>query len=245
MDGVITDTAHIHALAWKRLFDDLLQRRAGAGQPYQPFDISSDYRSYVDGKPREAGLRSFLTARGIELPEGTPDDPPDAQTITALARRKDALFMDALNHQGIKTYPGSVAFKHELRKAAVKTGLVTSSRHGRMLLKRAGLEPLFDAVLDGNDIANLGLAGKPHPDSFAACAEELWLSPIRAVVVEDAVAGVAAGEAGGFAFTIGIDRGQNREALLRQGADLVVQDLSELTPLQLGSRPFCRRHLRR
>lgn len=233
MDGVVTDTAGLHASAWKRLFDNLLQRLEG--ESYEPFDIASDYKQYVDGKPREAGLRSFLSARGIDLPAGSADDPPDALTLAALAKRKDALFMEALDQQGLSTYTGSLNFIRQLRQAGLKTGLVTSSRHGRMLLKRAGLEPLFNAVLDGNDIANLELTGKPYPDAFLSCAEALGLSAARAVVVEDAVAGIAAGEAGGFAFTIGVDRGQNRDALLRHGADLVVSDLSELALEELDA----------
>ncbi|MCW8196334.1 beta-phosphoglucomutase family hydrolase [Proteobacteria bacterium 005FR1] len=235
MDGVVTDTARLHAAAWKILFDDFLQRRAGVGQPFVPFDASNDYRRYVDGKPRETGLRSFLASRDIELPEGSPNDPPEADTVAAMAGRKDALFADALAQQGLSTYPASLRFIRELRDAGVKTGLVTSSRHGRMLLKEAALEPLFDAVLDGNDAAKMELAGKPSPDAFLACAAQLGVTAARAVVVEDAVSGVAAGEAGGFAYTVGVDRGANRDALQRQGADIVVEDLAELTPAQLDT----------
>ncbi|MGQ9425570.1 HAD-IA family hydrolase [Gilvimarinus sp. F26214L] len=235
MDGVVTRTADLHAAAWKALFDDFLQHHAGENDSPRLFDIDSDYRNYVDGKPREAGLRSFLASRGIELPEGSPADPPEAETVAAMAKRKDELFSEQVEQRGVGLFPGTIDFIRALRSAGIRTGLVTSSRHGRELLKKAAIEELFDAALDGNDIADLDLRGKPDPAMFVECARRVGSSPARSVVVEDASSGIAAGEAGRFAFTLGVDRGGNREALVRHGADLVVGDLEELSPEELDA----------
>ncbi|HEX7126908.1 MAG TPA: beta-phosphoglucomutase family hydrolase [Thermodesulfobacteriota bacterium] len=229
MDGVVTRTASLHAAAWKELFDDVLRRRAEArGEPFRPFDPRADYLAYVDGKPRLDGARSFLAARGIELPEGSPSDGPEALTIHGLAKRKDALFLRRLRTEGADVFASTITLIRALREAGVKTGVVTSSRNGREVLRAAEVEELFDARVDGVDAARLGLRGKPAPDPFLECAKRLEAAPRRTVVVEDAVSGVEAAARGGFGLVIGIDRGGNREALAAQGADLVVADLAEV-----------------
>lgn len=229
MDGVVTRTAALHAAAWKALFDRFLkQRSAATGEPFRPFDAEADYRAYVDGKPRSAGVRSFLAVRDIVLPEGGPDDPPEAETVAALARHKDALFEHALEQRGVEVFASTIGLVEALRRAGVATGIVTSSRHGRTILATAGIERLFDVRLDGIDIEEAGLEGKPSPDAFVECVRRLGAAPARALVFEDAVAGVAAGRAGGFGLVVGIDRGGNRLALERRGANVVVADLEEL-----------------
>jgi alpha,alpha-trehalose phosphorylase len=229
MDGVVTRTADLHAAAWKELFDDYLRARAdrGAGM-FEPFDAKGDYLAYVDGKPRQEGARSFLAARGITLPDGSPDDPPDAETIYALARRKDELFERRLQRRGVAVFDSTTALIHVLRSRAVATAVVTSSRHGREVLQSAHVTALFDVILDGTDAARLELKGKPDPDIFLAAAEHLKLAPRQCIVIEDAAAGVMAGRHGGFGLVIGVDRGGNRQALMRSGADIVVADLGEV-----------------
>jgi alpha,alpha-trehalose phosphorylase len=230
MDGVVTRTTALHAAAWKELFDDYLRQRERRGEPAQPpFDLRADYLSYVDGKPRAEGARSFLSSRGITLPYGEASDPPDRETLCGLGNRKDALFERRLRAEGAGTYDSTVALIEALRAHGMRTALVTSSRHGREVLGSAGVIPLFDVILDGADALTLGLAGKPAPDLFRAAAERLSTVPRRCLVFEDAVAGVQAGRAGGFGLVIGIDRGDNRQALLASGADLVVSDTSELS----------------
>ena len=229
MDGVITRTADLHAAAWKELFDDFLRGRAQAGEPYQPFDEKAEYRAYVDGKPRREGVRSFLRARGIALGEEEQEQ---------LASRKDALFERRLREQGVETFASTVHLIEALRALGVKTGVVTSSRHGREILDAAGIAPLFDDRLDGIDLGELSLKGKPEPDMFLKSAESLGAAPDRALVFEDAVAGVQAGQRGGFGLVVGVDRGGNAAALARAGADLVVQDLAEIDPDRL-QQAFC------
>jgi beta-phosphoglucomutase family hydrolase len=229
MDGVITRTADLHAAAWKELFDDFLRGRAQAGEPYQPFDEKAEYRAYVDGKPRREGVRSFLRARGIALGEEEQEQ---------LASRKDALFERRLREQGVKTFASTVHLIEALRALGVKTGVVTSSRHGREILDAAGIAPLFDDRLDGIDLGELSLKGKPEPDMFLKSAQSLGAAPDRALVFEDAVAGVQAGQRGGFGLVVGVDRGGNAAALARAGADLVVQDLAEIDPDRL-EQAFC------
>jgi len=216
MDGVVTRTATLHAAAWKALFDDFLEKRGGA---FEPFDERAEYRSYVDGKPRIEGVRSFLRARGISLPEDEEQ---------ALAARKDALFARRLREQGVETFDSTVRLIEDLRGRRVKTGVVTSSRHGREVLHAAGIAGLFDARLDGIDLRERGLKGKPDPQMFLKCAEALGTAPGRAIVFEDAVAGVQAGRRGDFGLVVGVDRGGNEAALRAAGADLVVRDLAEL-----------------
>jgi len=230
MDGVVTDTAKVHASAWKRLFDEFLEAHsAGTGAPFEPFDAVRDYLDYVDGKPRYEGVRSFLRSRGIELPEGGPEDGPDAATVIGLGNRKDAYFAERLHVDGVEVFEGTVERVREARSLGATTALVTSSKHGREVMALAGLEDLFDVRLDGNDIETLGLKGKPDPDLFLEAASRLDVAPARGAVVEDAVSGVQAGRAGGFALVIGVNRGANREALERGGATVVVDDLAELS----------------
>ena len=238
MDGVLTRTAALHAAAWQELFDEFLRRRAAArGEPLRPFDVESDYRAYVDGKPRYEGVRSFLASRAIELPEGGGDDAPDADTVIGLGKRKDALFEARLRRDGVRTFASTLALVRALRERQVKTAVVTSSRHGREILAAAGIEPLFDARVDGIDVDERGLRGKPDPDAFLAAAAALGAAPERCAVFEDAAAGIEAGRRGGFGLVVGIDRGGNRDALAGHGADLVVADLDELTVEQLEAAP--------
>jgi beta-phosphoglucomutase family hydrolase len=223
MDGVITRTARLHATAWKETFDDLLRRRAAEDQSChscQPFDARAEYLKYVDGKPRREGVRSFLEARGIALPP---------EELEEIARRKDLRFEQLLKEQGVQTFASTLELIRQLRQQGVNTGVVTSSRHGREILHVAHLESLFDASLDGIDLDARGLKGKPDPDMYQQAAQALGVSPAKAAVFEDAVAGVAAGRRGGFGLVVGIDRGGNADALLHGGADVVVQDLGELS----------------
>jgi beta-phosphoglucomutase family hydrolase len=228
MDGVITDTATIHAACWKTMFDEYLQKRAKQNtETFRPFDLGTDYKIYVDGKPRYVGVRDFLKSRGIALPEGTPEDPPTAETVCGLGNRKDKLVNERLA-AGVKTYPGSVAFLHYVRRGGVKTAVVTSSQNCQTVLHAAGIDDLFDARVDGVVIAAQGLAGKPAPDSFLKAAEMVGVPPECAIVIEDAISGVQAGARGGFGLVIGVDRKDNAEELTANGANLVVKDLSEL-----------------
>lgn len=227
LDGVVTKTAVVHAAAWKRLFDEFLSRRA-AGQPWQPFDVDADYRTYVDGKPRHDGVRSFLESRGFFLPEGAPDDVPDADTIHGLAGRKNGYVLAHLAQEGVEPYEAAVVIIREARARGFKTAVVSASENCAAALEAAGLTELFDVRVDGTDIARLGLQGKPAPDTFLEAARRLGVEPGRAVVLEDAIAGVEAGRAGGFALVVGVDRGGHAEALRRNGAHVVVTRLGEL-----------------
>jgi alpha,alpha-trehalase len=226
LDGVLTDSAALHARSWKTLFDAFLRDRDGEG--FVPFDQDADYRAFVDGKPRLDGIRSFLVARGIDLPEGTPDDPESAPTAHGLGRRKNGFFLEALTEKGIKTFPAAIAFLDNVREAGFKTALVSSSRNARAIVQKAGLADRFDGWIDGDDVARTGLPGKPAPDMFLAAAEALGVEPGRAVVVEDAIAGVQAGISGGFGLVIGVDRTHHPEALADAGAHLVVARLSDV-----------------
>ncbi len=229
LDGVITDTARIHAAAWKQLFDGFLAERAERdGTPLVPFDAEGDYLAYVDGKPRYRGVESFLASRGIELPEGSPDDGPDAGTICGLGNRKDAFFNRHLEQNGVQAFPTTVRFIEALRAAGIKTAVVSSSRNCRKIVASAGIQALFDTVVDGTDSDALGLKGKPEPDSFLEAARRLEVEAGRAVVVEDAIAGVQAGRAGRFAMVIGVDQADQADQLRENGADLVVTDLSTI-----------------
>jgi beta-phosphoglucomutase family hydrolase len=229
LDGVLTDTAQIHASSWKRMFDGFLERRAArTGEVLPPFDIATDYRLHVDGKPRYDGVRDFLRSRRIELPEGAPDDPPDAETVCGLGNRKNELVNAAIDAGEVIAYPGSVAWVHALRAAGIKCAVVTSSQNRQAVLRAAGIEELFEAAVDGNTIRAQGLAGKPAPDSFLKAAEALEVRPRRTVVVEDALSGVEAGVRGGFGLVIGVARKGNADELKRCGAHVVVTDLAEL-----------------
>lgn len=225
LDGVITDTASLHFTAWKALFDDELQRRLGP--EVEPFD-HDDYLAHVDGKPRYDGVRDFLAARGIDVAEGSPDDPADADTVGGLGNRKNDLFRATLDRHGAQVFPTSVRLVDQLRAAGIATGLVSSSRNARVVLGGVGLLDHFDDIVDGNDRTERGLAGKPAPDTYLDCARRLGVKPAQAAMVEDAISGVESGAAGRFAHVIGVDRGAGRDALVANGATVVVADLGEL-----------------
>lgn len=226
MDGVLTDTARVHAEAWKRTFDAFLAEHAGADA--RPFDVDSDYGPHVDGKPRADGVRDFLASRDIHLPEGGPDDPPDAATVAAVGKRKNVLVMRLIEERGVDVYEGSVRFVEAARAAGLRTAVVSSSANTAAILASAGIADLFEARVDGLTLAEERLEGKPAPDSFLRAAELVDTAPAATAVFEDAIAGVAAGRAGGFALTVGVDRHGEPDALREHGADLVVADLSEL-----------------
>ena len=228
LDGVLTATAALHARAWKRMFDDFLAARASrSGAALVPFELPRDYVRHVDGLPRYDGVRSFLAARRVALPDGAPGDPPDRETVCGLGNRKQSLFTDLLASEGVEAYPGSVAVVRHLVAGGVPTGVVTSSRNAEAILAAAGLGGTFGVRVDGMLAAELGLAGKPAPDTFVHAARALGAAPARSVVVEDAIAGVEAGRAGGFALVVAIDRTGSAEALARAGADVVVTDLGD------------------
>jgi beta-phosphoglucomutase family hydrolase len=229
LDGVVTDTAQIHASSWKRMFDEYLRRRAArTGEAFQPFDIATDYKLHVDGKPRYDGVRDFLHARGIDLPEGSTQDAPSADTVCGLGNRKNELVNAAIAAGEVVTFPGTVALVRRLREEGFKCAVVTSSQNRAAVLDAAGIADLFDAAVDGNTIVELDLAGKPAPDAFLQAAQVLRVSPARAVVVEDAISGVEAGANGKFGLVIGVARHGNAAELKRHGAHVVVADLAEL-----------------
>jgi alpha,alpha-trehalase len=222
MDGVITDTAKEHALAWTRTFDEFLTRRDGA-----PF-TADDYSQYVDGIPRDAGVERFLASRGITLPRGTVDDPPERNSVWGLANRKNRAFLATLSETGAHAFPSSVAFVRELHARAVRTAIVSASRNTRRVLDAAGVGDLFAVRVDGIELERLHLPGKPDPAMFLEAARRLQVPPAGAVIVEDAILGVAAGRAGAFGLVVGVDRTGNATALRDHGADVVVTDLAEL-----------------
>jgi alpha,alpha-trehalose phosphorylase len=229
MDGVLTATAEVHAQAWKRMFDAYLRDRAQRrGEPFRPFETGTDYLLHVDGKPRISGVHDFLESRGIALPEGSPTDPPEAETEWGLGNRKNDLVQEVMRQQGVRAFEGSVRFLHRVRRENLKTAVVTSSTNSQLTLGAAGIDGLFDANVDGTVAMELGLDGKPAPDTYLEAARRLGVSPERAVVVEDALAGVRAGERGGFGLVIGIARAASPDELARNGANLVVADLGEL-----------------
>jgi beta-phosphoglucomutase family hydrolase len=229
LDGVLTQTAKVHAAAWKQMFDAYLRERAErTDEELVPFDPVGDYDEYVDGKPRYEGVRSFLQARGIELPEGGPDDPPGAETIHALGDRKNRIVLELIREHGVEPYEGSVRYVHAARDAGLRRAVVSSSTNCRDVLHAAGIEDLFEQVIDGVVAEREHLRGKPAPDTFLAGARALGVEPAQAAVYEDALAGVEAGRAGGFGFVVGVDRVGQRDALVAHGADVVVSDLAEL-----------------
>lgn len=229
LDGVLTRTAAVHAAAWKRLFDPFLERRSGeTGESLVPFDIVDDYRRHVDGKPRYDGVRDFLASRGITLIFGSPADPPDAPTVHALGRLKDRYFREALEEDGVEVFEGAVALARTLREHEILTAVVSSSNNCEAVLEAAGIAHLFDARVDGRDIARIGLKGKPAPDSFLEAVRRLNTEPARTVVVEDALVGVEAGRAGVFGLVIGVDRVGQSQALREAGADAVVLNLTQV-----------------
>ncbi len=229
LDGVLTQTAKIHAQAWKQMFDDFLREWARrTGEPLHEFDRPTDYDEYVDGKPRLDGVRSFLQSRGIDLPLGSPQDPPEAETIHALGTRKNNLVLKLIAERGVEPYEGSVRFVEKARELGLRRAVVSSSTNCREVLVAAGIEHLFEARIDGVVAEREGLGGKPAPDTFLAGARALGVDPTAAAVFEDSQAGVEAGRAGGFGYVVGVDRTGQADALRRHGADIVVEDLSEL-----------------
>jgi beta-phosphoglucomutase family hydrolase len=229
MDGVLTDTATVHAAAWKETFDEYLRRRAGGtGVPFRPFDAVADYDRYVDGRPRPDGVRSFLASRGIRLPQGAATDEVSAETVNGLGNRKNVTVLRLIRERGVQAYPGSLRFLRAVRRAGLSTAVVSSSANCRAVLAAAGIADLFDVRVDGMTIVRDHLDGKPAPDSFLAAARELSVEPAAAAVFEDALAGVAAGRAGRFGYVVGVDRAGQAAALRRHGADVVVTDLAEL-----------------
>jgi beta-phosphoglucomutase family hydrolase len=229
LDGVLTQTAKVHAAAWRQMFDDYLRRRAaGAGEAFVPFDPLGDYDEYVDGKPRDDGVRSFLASRGIQLPEGHAEDPPGADTIHGLGNRKNEILLELIHAEGVQPYEGSVRYVEAVRAAGLRRAVVSSSTNCRDVLAAAGIADLFEEVVDGVVAEREHLRGKPAPDTFLAGARALGVEPAQAAVFEDALAGVAAGRAGGFGFVVGVNRVGQAEALRAHGADVVVDDLADL-----------------
>lgn len=220
LDGVLTPTAEVHERAWSIMFNEFLGDRP-------PF-TQDDYLAYVDGRPRYDGVRTFLASRGIQLPEGQPSDPPGQGSVCALGNRKNQLFTEVLERDGIAAYPGSIALLDELATRGVKTAVVSSSRNAPDVLRAAGLAPRFDVVVDGAVAAAEHLPGKPRPDTYLYAATRLGTTAAQSVVVEDALSGVTAGRAGQFGLVLGVDRGAGAEALHAAGADAVVADLVEL-----------------
>lgn len=229
LDGVLTQTASLHFAAWKHTFDAIL---AEAGQ--DDF-TSADYAAHVDGRRRYDGVRTFLTSRGITREEGTPEDPPEADTICGIGNRKNADVQRILAEDGVETFPGTVQYLTAVRQAGLATAIVTASTNGEAVVAAAGLAEQFDARIDGVVAAQRHLPGKPAPDTFLAGAAELGVEPSAAVVIEDAIAGVQAGRAGEFGYVIGVDRLDHADALAAAGADVVVADLSELLSEPVGS----------
>jgi beta-phosphoglucomutase family hydrolase len=229
LDGVLTQTADVHAAAWKEMFDAYLHERAArTDKSFVAFDLAADYDEYVDGKPRYEGVRSFLDARGIDLPQGDPNDPPGAETVDGLGNRKNEIVLRMIRDQGVEPYDGSVRYVRAVREAGLGRAVVSSSTNCRDVLIAAGIEDLFEQRIDGVFAEREHLKGKPAPDTFLAGARALGIEPAQAAVFEDALAGVAAGRAGRFACVVGVDRAGHADALREHGADVVVADLSEL-----------------
>lgn len=226
LDGVLTRTASLHATAWAELFDGYLRSVDPDAEPFTP----ADYDTYVDGKPRYDGVRDFLASRSIVLPDGSPTDPPDAATVCGLGNAKQAMFDSLLATQGVQTFAGSITLLDAVRAAGLRTAVVSSSKNCLAVITAAGIADRFDVRIDGHDVEDGGLAGKPDPATFLAAAQRLGVAPARAVVCEDALSGVAAGRAGGFGLVVGVDRAGQAAALYEHGADVVVDDLAVLTP---------------
>jgi beta-phosphoglucomutase family hydrolase len=230
LDGVLTQTAKLHAKAWKQMFDDfLLDRSKRTGERFHPFDLPDDYVQYVDGKLRADGVRDFLASRDITLPEGSADDPPTATTVHGLGTCKNDLVLELIERRGIEVYTGSVRFVEAAREAGgLHRAVVTASKNARAILAAAGIEHLFQVRIDGVVAEEAKLRGKPAPDTFLAAAKALRVPPAQCALFEDAVAGIEAGRAGGFGWVVGIDRGGRATSLRQRGADIVVTDLTEL-----------------
>jgi beta-phosphoglucomutase family hydrolase len=229
LDGVLTQTAKVHAAAWKTTFDEYLRKRAQErGEEFREFDAVEDYDEYVDGRPRYEGVRSFLASRDIDLPQGSPSDPPDKDTIDGLGNRKNELVLELIHRDGVQPYEGSVRFVEAVRDAGLRRAVVSSSTNCRDVLVAAGILDLFEEIVDGVVAEREHLAGKPAPDTFLAAAHKLGVAPAHAAVFEDALAGVEAGRAGRFGLVVGVDRVGQADALKQHGADIVVKDLAEL-----------------
>jgi beta-phosphoglucomutase family hydrolase len=231
LDGVITATATVHSTAWKQMFDEFLKKQAQeTGTEFVPFDVEDDYKPYVDGKPRYDGVASFLKSRGIDLPRGEPSDTPDQKTVCGLGNRKNELIQEVLATDGVEVFEGSVRLVEYLQKLGVRQAIVSSSKNAEAVLRAAGIIDLFEVRVDGVVAAQMKLPGKPRPDTFLEAARQLGVEPARAVVFEDALAGVEAGVAGRFGLVIGVDREGDPEALKDAGAHLVVDELGLLVP---------------
>ncbi|SCF38686.1 haloacid dehalogenase superfamily, subfamily IA, variant 3 with third motif having DD or ED/beta-phosphoglucomutase family hydrolase [Micromonospora viridifaciens] len=229
LDGVLTQTAKVHNAAWTETFNGFLADRAAAtGEPFRPFDPGPDYNRYVDGKPRADGVRSFLASRGITLPEGAPDDPPEADTVNGVGNRKNVVLLNRLRSDGVDVYEGSVRYLEAAARAGLRRAVVSASANCRAVVEAAGLDRLLEARVDGVYARECGLRGKPYPDTFLAGAKLLEVAPEQAAVFEDALAGVAAGKSGGFGYVVGVDRVGQADDLRAHGADVVVTDLAEL-----------------
>jgi beta-phosphoglucomutase family hydrolase len=229
LDGVLTKTAAVHDAAWTDVFDGYLRARADrTGTPFRPFDPVVDYQSYVDGRARADGVRAFLASRSIALPEGGDDDPPASETVHGLGNRKNEVLLRRIKEHGVEVYEDAVRYVQAVRAAGLDAAVVSSSANARQVLAATHIDSLFDACIDGNTLRRRGLRGKPAPDAFLAGATALGLAPPAATVFEDAVAGVEAGRAGGFGYVVGVDRVGHGAALREHGADIVVDDLTEL-----------------
>jgi len=240
LDGVLTQTARVHNAAWEETFNTVLRQRAEqTGEAFQPFDPGPDYHRYVDGKPRADGVRSFLASRGILLPDGAPDDPPEADTVNGVGNRKNVILLRRLHDDGVEVYPGSVAYLRAAARAGLRRAVVSASANCAAVVAAAGLDDLLEVRVDGVVARAEGLRGKPHPDTFLRAAQLLGVRPEQAAVFEDALAGVEAGRAGGFAHVVGVDRVGQADELRAHGADVVVRDLAELLeqPSGAATRP--------
>ncbi len=230
LDGVITKTARVHAAAWKEMFDEYLrQREKRGGEPFREFTYEGDYLTYVDGKPRYEGVRSFLESRKIDIPYGSPEDPNDKETICGLGNRKNEKFREVIKQVGVDIFEPVIAFIRDLKARGIRVGVASSSKNCQLILQTAGLDDLFETRVDGVVSAEMGLTGKPEPDIFVAAAKNLGSSPQRSVVVEDAVSGVRAGKKGGFLLTLGVAREGNAEELKNHGADTVITGFKDVT----------------
>jgi len=229
LDGVLTDTAAVHAAAWKEMFDDFLRATAArTGTVFVPFDKQDEYEAYVDGKPRADGVRDFLTSRGITLPEGEPGDAPGALTVNGLGNHKNVAVLRRIREDGVRVFEGSRRYLEAAEKAGLRRVVVSSSANTREVLEVTGLAPLVEHRVDGVTIHEQGLRGKPAPDTFLAAARWCGVEPAEAVVFEDALAGVEAGRAGAFGYVVGVDRVGQAVELAAHGADIVVTDLADL-----------------
>ncbi|SBT51206.1 HAD family hydrolase [Micromonospora auratinigra] len=229
LDGVLTQTAEVHNAAWTETFDAFLKERAAAtGEPYRPFDPGPDYNRYVDGRPRADGVRSFLASRGITLPEGTPDDPPEAETVNGVGNRKNVILLKRIAEDGVEVYDGSVRYLAAAQRSGLRRAVVSASANCAAVVHSAGLDRYLEARVDGVVAHERQLRGKPHPDTFLAGAQLLGVDPANAAVFEDALAGVEAGRAGGFGYVVGVDRVGQADELRAHGADVVVTDLADL-----------------